>query len=271
MGASSELGRLAGKVCIITGAARGMGEATARLFAQQGAKVILGDVMTAAGEAVARDITQNGGEAVFQKLDVSDDANWASFVSDAVKKHGRIDALINNAGLVHFTPIEHFNPEDAAKIFGVNTVGPMLGAKHVAPIMKAAGTGSIVNISSVDGMRGCNGLSLYTASKWAVRGLTKSLAFELGTSGIRVNSIHPGGVDTPMGNSRGLPPEQLAHAFCRVPLQRIGQPNEIANASLFLASDEASYITGAELAVDGGWSAGYFQPVLPGAPEGLPP
>lgn len=262
------MGRLSGKVAIITGAARGMGEATARLFAAEGAKVALGDVMVDEGEAVAKDI---GDAAFFQKLDVSSDENWATFVPGVVDKFGAVDALVNNAGLVHFTPIEQFNPADADKIFGVNTVGPMLGTKHVAPIMKAAGKGSIVNISSVDGMRGCNGLTLYTASKWALRGLTKSLAYELGTSGIRVNSVHPGGVNTPMGNARGLEAEQLSAAFCRVPLQRIGEPNEIANASLFLASDEASYITGAELAVDGGWGAGYFQPVLPGAPEGLPP
>lgn len=266
--ATSISGRLDGKVCIITGAARGMGEATARLFADHGAIVILGDVMVEQGQAVAKDM---GGSALFQRLDVSDDANWADCVGDVQNRFGKIDVLVNNAGLVHFTPIEQFNPDDASKILGVNTVGPMLGAKHVVPVMKVAGAGSIINISSVDGLRGCNGLSLYTASKWALRGLTKSLAYELGTSAIRVNSIHPGGVDTPMGNSRGLPAEQLAHAFCRVPLQRIGQPNEIANASLFLASDEASYITGAELAVDGGWSSGYFQPVLPGAPEGLPP
>ena len=262
------MGRLSGKVAIVTGAARGMGEATARLFAAEGAKVALGDVMVDEGEAVAKDI---GNAAFFQKLDVSSDDNWGTFVATVMDKFGAIDALINNAGLVHFTPIEHFNPDDADKILGVNTVGPMLGTKHVAPIMKEAGKGSIVNISSVDGLRGCNGLTLYTASKWALRGLTKSLAYELGTSGIRVNSVHPGGVNTPMGNARGLPSDQLAAAFCRVPLQRIGEPNEIANASLFLASDEASYISGAELAVDGGWGAGYFQPVLPGAPEGLPP
>jgi len=262
------MGRLAGKVAIITGAARGMGEATARLFAAEGAKVALGDVMIEEGKSVAKDI---GKHAFFQKLDVSDDQNWANFVAAVVERFGTIDVLVNNAGLVHFTPIEHFNPADAENILGVNTVGPMLGAKHVTPTMKEAGKGSIVNISSVDGLRGCNGLTLYTASKWALRGLTKSLAYELGTSGIRVNSVHPGGVNTPMGNARGLPAEQLAQAFCRVPLQRIGEPDEIANASLFLASDEASYVTGAELAVDGGWGAGYFQPVLPGAPEGLPP
>jgi 3alpha(or 20beta)-hydroxysteroid dehydrogenase len=137
--------------------------------------------------------------------------------------------------------------------------------------MKVAGKGSIVNIRSVDGRRGCTGLTIYTASKWALRGLTKSLAYELGTSGIRVNSVHPGGVDTPMGNARGLEAEQLNAAFARVPLQRIGQPKEISAASLFLASDEASYVTGAEIAVDGGWAAGYYQPVLPGAPAGLTP
>ncbi len=262
------MGRLSGKIAIITGASRGMGEATARLFAREGASVVLTDVLDEQGAAVAKDI---GGDSMFLKLDVSSDENWAEVVSIVKEKYGTIDALINNAGLVHFTPIEHFNPNDANKILGVNTVGPMLGAKHVSPVMKAAGKGSIVNISSVDGLRGCNGLTLYTASKWAVRGLTKSLAYELGTSGIRVNSIHPGGVDTPMGNARGLPPEQLNMAFRRVPLQRIGEPSEIANASLFLASDESSYITGAELAVDGGWGAGYYQPVLPGAPEGLPP
>ena len=261
-------GRLSGKTAIITGAARGMGEATARLFASEGAKVILTDVMEEEGAAVAKDI---GGDAVFIKHDVSTDDGWANVVSETVDKHGTIDVLINNAGLVHFTPIEHFNPADAEKILGVNTVGPMLGTKHVSPVMKKAGKGSIVNISSVDGLRGCNGLTLYTASKWALRGLTKSLAYELGTSGIRVNSVHPGGVNTPMGNSRGLPADQLNMAFRRVPLQRIGEPEEIAQASLFLASDESSYITGAELAVDGGWGAGYFQPVLPGAPEGLPP
>ncbi len=261
-------GRLDGKVAIITGAAQGMGAATARLFAAEGANVVLGDVNAEKGEAVAAEI---GGAAMFHKIDVSADADWAALIKASVSKFGTIDILVNNAGLVHFTPIEHFNPADADRILGVNTVGPMLGAKHVAPIMKAAGKGSIVNISSVDGLRGCNGLTLYTASKWALRGLTKSLAYELGTSGIRVNSIHPGGVNTPMGNSRDLPPDQLAAAFRRVPMQRIGEPEEIAQASLFIASDEASYITGAELAVDGGWGAGYYQPVLPGSPEGLPP
>ena len=262
------MGRLSGKTAIVTGAARGMGEATARLFASEGANVVLTDVLEDEGQAVASDI---GGAAQFLKHDVSSDDDWAAVVAKAKADHGTVDVLVNNAGLVHFTPIEHFDPADADKILGVNTVGPMLGVKHVSPVMKEAGKGSIINISSVDGLRGCNGLTLYTASKWALRGLTKSLAYELGTSGIRVNSVHPGGVDTPMGNARNLPPEELNAAFGRVPLQRIGKPEEIAQASLFLATDEASYITGAEIAVDGGWSSGYFQPVLPGAPEGMVP
>ncbi|QJB68756.1 SDR family NAD(P)-dependent oxidoreductase [Parasphingorhabdus halotolerans] len=262
------MGRLSGKVAIITGAARGMGEATARLFASEGAKVVLTDVLEDEGQAVAADI---GDAASFIKHDVSSDDDWAAVVAKAKADHGTVDILVNNAGVVHFTPIEALSAEDAQHVLGINTIGPMLGIKHVSAVMKAAGKGSIVNISSVDGLRGCNGLTIYTASKWALRGLTKSLAYELGTSGIRVNSVHPGGVDTPMGNARDLPADQLNAAFGRVPLQRIGQPEEIAQASLFLATDEASYITGAEIAVDGGWSSGYFQPVLPGAPEGMTP
>lgn len=260
--------RLKGKVCIITGAAQGMGEATARLFASQGAKVALGDVNVEKGEAVAKDI---GGDAFFQKLDVSDDANWKSFVAAAHEKFGSIDALVNNAGLVHFTPIEMLDPNDFHKILGVNTLGPILGTKNVTPIMKTQGKGSIVNISSVDGLRGANGLTCYTASKWALRGITKCHAYELGTSGIRVNSVHPGGVDTPMGNAAGRPKEEVNQVFKRLPLGRIGDPSEIANASLFLASDEASYVTGAEIAVDGGWTAGTYLTMLPGSPEGLMP
>ena len=257
--------RLSGKVAIITGASQGMGAATARLFASEGAKVALGDVKDEAGAAVARDI---GDAAMFQRLDVSSDDNWRDFVAATIARFGAIDVLVNNAGLVHFTAIENFNPKDASTVLGVNVVGPMLGVKHSAPHMKAKRAGVIINISSVDGLRGCNGLTLYTASKWAVRGLSKSLAYELGPHGIRVCSIHPGAVDTPMGNHRGQKGDELNRNYKRVPLQRIGQPEEIARASLFIASDEASYITGAEIAVDGGWSAGYYQPALPGMPPG---
>ena len=261
------MGRLSGKVCIITGAAQGMGEATARLFASEGATVALGDVNVDKGSAVAQDL---GGAAFFQKLDVSSDENWKEFSGAVRDRFGTVDVLVNNAGLVHFTPVEMLDPKDFERILGVNTLGPILGTKHVVPIMKEAGKGSIVNISSVDGLRGANGLTCYTASKWALRGITKCHAYELGSSGIRVNSVHPGGVDTPMGNAAGRPKEEVNQVFRRLPLGRIGDPKEIANASLFLASDESSYVTGAEIAVDGGWTAGTYLTMSPGAPEGLP-
>lgn len=260
--------RLKGKVCIITGAAQGMGESTARLFASQGAKLALGDVNIEKGQAVADDI---GGDTFFQKLDVSSDENWKQFSGAVRDRFGTIDALVNNAGLVHFTPVEMLDPNDFNRILSVNTLGPILGTKHVTPIMKKAGKGSIINISSVDGLRGANGLTCYTASKWALRGITKCHAFELGTSGIRVNSVHPGGVNTPMGNAAGRPEEEVNQVFKRLPLGRIGRPDEIAQASLFLASDESSYVTGAEIAVDGGWTAGTYLTMLPGSPEGLMP
>ena len=238
-------GPLTGKVAIITGAAQGMGEATARLFKESGAKVALGDVNVDKGRAVSKSLGKN---ALFRKLDVSKERDWQSMIDNVIKRWGQIDILINNAGLVHFTPIEAFNPDDFDRVVGVNTKGALLGVKTVVPHMKKAGGGSIVNISSVDGLRGSNGLTVYTASKWALRGVTKGLAYELGSHKIRVNSVHPGGVDTPMGNAAGRPKAEVNQIFRRVPLQRIGDPEEIAKASLFLASDAASYVTGAELA-----------------------
>lgn len=265
--AKSQSKPLEGKVAIITGAAQGMGEATARLFVEQGAKVALGDVQTEKGRDVARSLKR---KAFYRNLDVTKEKQWQAMVDATMKRWGQIDILINNAGLVHFTPIEMFNPDDFDRVVGVNTKGAILGIKSVVPQMKSQGSGSIVNISSVDGLRGANGLVNYTASKWALRGVTKGLAYELGGSGIRVNSVHPGGVDTPMGNSAGRPKEEVNQIFRRIPMQRIGDPGEIAQASAFLASDAASYITGAELAVDGGWTSGTYIPMLPGAPEGLP-
>ena len=260
------MGRLEGKVAIVTGGAQGMGAATARLFAAEGARVVIGDVVEDKGQAVAAAL---GGKARFQRLDVRSEEDWADAVAAATDAFGTVDILVNNAAVVHFSAIEALKADEARRVLDINVLGVMLGARHVAPVMMKAGRGAIVNISSVDGLRGCNGLVVYTASKWAVRGLTKSLAMELGPHGIRVCSIHPGGVNTQMGNPAGLSGEALKRGYERVPLQRIGEPEEIARASLFVASDEASYITGAELAVDGGWSAGYYQPLLPGAPAGL--
>ena len=257
---------LSGKVAIITGAAQGMGAATARIFAAEGARVVIADIAEDTGQALAQEI---GASATFARLDVSDEAQWAAAVQHTITTFGTIDILVNNAAVVHFTPIEALDAAEAARVLQINIIGAMLGVKHVAPTMIAAERGAIVNISSVDGLRGCNGLSVYTASKWAIRGLSKTQAMELGPRGIRVNSLHPGGVDTPMGNPAGLSGDALQADYKRVPLQRIGNPEEIARATAFLASDAASYISGAELAVDGGWAAGYYQPKLWGSPDGL--
>lgn len=260
------MARLEGKVAIVTGGAQGMGAATARLFVAEGARVVIGDVLEDKGRALAAEL---GEKALFAKLDVRSEEDWAKAVAAATGTFGKVDILINNAAVVHFTAIEALNRDEAERVLAINVLGAMLGAKHVAPVMEKAGRGVIVNISSVDGLRGCNGLVVYTASKWAVRGLTKSLAMELGPRGIRVCSVHPGGVNTQMGNPGGLTGDALNKDYKRVPLQRIGEPEEVARASLFIASDDASYISGAELAVDGGWTAGYYQPLLPGAPDGL--
>jgi 3alpha(or 20beta)-hydroxysteroid dehydrogenase len=243
-----------------------MGEATVRLFAREGAKVVIADVLEAEGQALAADI---GDAAMFQRLDVSDESSWTVLVDAVMARHGRVDALVNNAAVVAFGPITALSVEDIDRVLGINVKGTMLGMKHVGAKMCAAGRGAIVNISSVDGLRGVNSVSLYSSSKWAVRGFTKSAALEFGHQGVRVNSVHPGGVNTAMGNPQALEGDAKNHGYERVPLQRIGEPEEIAAASLFLCSDEASYICGAELAVDGGWTAGYYHHYLPAAPASL--
>jgi 3alpha(or 20beta)-hydroxysteroid dehydrogenase len=258
--------RLRDKVAIITGGARGMGAATARLFAEEGARVIIADVLEADGEALAAQI---GDVASFHRLDVSSEADWSALVDSVMTRHGRIDALVNNAAVVAFGPIVELTSDQIDRVLGINVKGVMLGLKHVGARMVEAGRGAIVNISSVDGLRGVNAVSLYSSSKWAVRGFTKSAAMEFSHRGVRVNSVHPGGVNTLMGNPQGLTGADANIGYERVPLQRIGEPEEIAAASLFLCSDDASYVTGAELAVDGGWSAGYYHHYLPAAPASL--
>lgn len=262
------MARLAGKVAIISGAAQGMGAATARLFAAEGAKVVLGDVLDEKGRAVAAELGED--VALYQHLDVREEDQWAAIVKAATDRFGKLDILVNNAAVTHFGASEELRKEDAERVLGINLIGTMMGVKHAVPALKANGKGVIVNISSVDGMRGCNGLVAYTASKWAVRGITKSYAYEFGPFGIRVVSVHPGGVNTEMGNPGHESVETVnARSFRRVPLQRIGEPEEIARATLFVCSDEASYISGAEIAVDGGWTAGHYEPALPGCPDHL--
>lgn len=247
------MNRLENKVAIITGAARGQGEATARLFAAEGCAVVITDVLAAEGEAVAASI---GERAKFVRHDVSDEGDWATVIETAQSAFGKIDILVNNAAIAHFASVEDTSKEDVVRLLSVNVVGQYLGIKAVLPLMKKAGRGSIVNISSVDGLRGTTGLSAYDACKWGVRGLTKSIALEAAPFNVRVNSVHPGAIDTPMLNPTGESDTKPIAVGLGIPFGRVGQSPEVAAASLFLASDDASYISGAELAVDGAWTAG---------------
>lgn len=257
------MGRLQGKVAIVTGGARGMGAATSRLFAAEGAKVAITDVLRDEGAALAAEL---GSAARYYHHDVSKADAWAEVVRQAEADLGPVDVLVNNAGVIIFQTLLDMSEAEFDRVLGVNLKGAFLGIKAVAPGMVARGKGSIVNISSIEGMRGANGLGAYATSKWAVRGLTKVAAMEFGHRGVRVNSIHPGGVYTPMGGS-AQPREALNHAFAGVPAQRVAEPEEIARVSLFLASDEASYVMGAEVVVDGGMITGAYYPQMAGSPS----
>lgn len=255
--------RLEGKVAIITGGARGMGAATSRLFAAEGAKVAITDVLEADGAALAAEL---GPAARFYRHDVADAAAWTALVAQVEQDLGPVDILINNAGILLFRTLLETSEEEFERVLKVNLVGEFLGIKAVAPGMIARGKGSIVNISSVDGMKAANGLAAYASSKWGVRGLTRVAAMELGHKGVRVNSVHPGGVYTIMTNPADQSKSEVDKNFQNIPLQRVGAPEEVARASLFLASDEASYLVGAEVVVDGGMMCGNYYPTYPGAP-----
>ena len=243
------MGRLDGKVAIITGAARGQGAAEARLFAAEGARVLLTDVLDDEGKAAAAEI---GAAAAYTHLDVADEQQWQAAVALAEERFGPVTVLVNNAGILAFQALHKTELADFDRIMRVNVHGVFLGMKSVTPSMSKAGGGSIVNISSTAGLQGMPYVGAYVASKWAVRGLTKTAAIDLGHKNIRVNSVHPGGIDTPM--VAGMPDD--APFYKRLPVPRMGSADEAARAVLFLASDEASYIAGAELAVDGGASCG---------------
>lgn len=240
------MGILEGKVAIITGAARGMGEAEARLLHAEGAMVVLTD-FDEAGAAIASDL---GAETMFVRHDVGDEASWNAVAEAVAARHGRLDILINNAGINRHGSVADTSLEDWEQVIRVNQTSVFLGIKSVVPLMERAGSGSIVNISSAAGLRAAAGLFSYTASKWAVRGMTKCAALELADRRIRVNSIHPGVVTTPMGLA--VPEEIKEQITNQIPMRRWGEPIEIARVALFLCSEQASYMTGAELAVDGG-------------------
>lgn len=250
------MGRLDGKIAIITGGSRGMGKATVELFAHEGAKVFIADVLDKEGASLAKEL----GDAVsYHHLDVSNEEAWDELVKSISEQYGHIDILVNNAAVVSYGLIEETKSDDFRNLLDINLMGPYLGMKTVMPIMKKNRKGSIINVSSVDGLRGSCNMGAYNASKWGLRGYTKCVALEAGPFGIRVNSIHPGTVDTPMFNPKGAPPEDLnKRLFSGIALSRVGQPNEIAKVNLFLASDDASYVNGAEIAVDGGWTSGVY-------------
>jgi 3alpha(or 20beta)-hydroxysteroid dehydrogenase len=258
--------RLANKTAIVTGGARGMGAATARVFVAEGARVVLTDVQDAEGTALAQEL---GKAALFVHHDVASEADWDQVVAATLSRFGGVDVLVNNAGILMMRGIMETSKQDFERVLGINLVGCFLGIKSVAPKIIERGGGSIINVSSVDGMKGSNAVSAYSASKWGMRGLTKVAAMELGPRGVRVNSIHPGGIQTPMTTRVGQTPEaaDATRKFYKgMPLGRVGQPEEVARLSAFLASDDASYMCGAEITVDGGMSIGPYYMSQAGAP-----
>jgi 3alpha(or 20beta)-hydroxysteroid dehydrogenase len=253
------MSRLSGKTAIITGAAQGMGEVTARLFVEQGAKVVIADILEEKGQALAEEL---GDKARFVKLDVTSADDWQAAVAVA-EEMGPLNVLVNNAGILVFKSIAEQSAEEFNNVLNINLTGCYNGIRAVIEPMKRAGLGSIINISSIDGLQAKNALSAYAASKWGMRGLTKSAANELGHHKIRVNTVHPGGIDTNM-HSTGDEPGEGANVFYKNhALPRVGQPKEVAQMSAFLASDDSSYSTGSEFIVDGGWSAGLSLEFLP--------
>ena len=251
------MGRLDGKVAFISGGARGMGAEEARLFAQQGAKVAIGDIIEEDGRKVEAEINAAGGECLFVRLDVTSEANWQDAIAATVSRFGALHILVNNAGIGGVGGlVEDTSVEDWERVMDINGKGVFLGTKAAIPEMQKAGGGSIINISSQLGIVATDNSSpQYHASKGAVRILTKSTAIQFAPDGIRANSVHPGPVNTAMTERRREDPEAFALMRSRIPLGRFAEPIEIANAVLYLASDESSFVTGSEVVVDGGWVA----------------
>jgi len=248
--------RLAGKVALISGGARGMGASEAILFAREGARVVLGDILDVEGRRVEAEIAAKGGEAVYVRLDVTSEPDWERAVATAVGRFGRLDVLVNNAGVGGGSLLEHTTAEAWDHGMAVNAKGVFLGTKAAIPAMRRSGGGSIVNISSQLGIVGLERSSpQYQASKGAVRTLTKLTAVQYARERIRANSVHPGPIVTPMTEARRGDPGHYEYMVSRIPLGRYGEPDEVAYGVLYLASDESSFVTGSELVIDGGWTA----------------
>ena len=251
------MGRLDGKTALISGGARGMGATEARLFAQEGARVVIGDILDGEGNTTAAEIRAAGGLCAFTRLDVVSEADWQLAVGVAVSRYGGLDILVNNAGIGGVgSAVEDTDLADWRRVMDINAKGVFLGTKAAIPAMRDGGGGSIINISSQLGIVGTdNSSAQYQASKGAVRILTKSTAIQHAADGIRANSVHPGPVVTPMTEGRRADPDTYALMRSRIPLGRFARPEEIAYAVMYLASDESSFVTGSEVVVDGGWVA----------------
>jgi len=248
--------RLTGKVALISGAARGMGACEARLFAREGARVVIGDLRESEGRGVEADIVANGGEVLFVPLDVTTENDWQRAVAAAVNRFGKLDILVNNAGVGGASRLEDTKLADWNRVMDINATGVFLGTKAAIPAMRRAGGGSIVNISSQLGLVGMDDSSpQYQASKGAVRLLTKLTAVQYAKERIRANSVHPGPIVTPMTEQRRADPVVYQRMVSRIPLGRYGEAEDVAYGVLYLASDESAFVTGSELVIDGGWTA----------------
>jgi 3alpha(or 20beta)-hydroxysteroid dehydrogenase len=245
------MGRLAGKVAIVTGGAQGQGAGISRAFVAEGAQVVLADIAKEEGQALADEL---GDAAHFAHHDVSEEASWTSLVEDTNSRFGPVSVLANNAGILRFGDIEKMGRDEVELLWRVNQLGCFLGMQAVTRTMRKNGGGSIINASSVEGLAGMAGCTAYAATKWAIRGMTKCAAMELGPKGIRVNSVHPGMIDTPMTRVHGGD-AAMEYGASKVPLRRVGTPEDVAPLYVFLASDESSYINGAEISIDGGVTA----------------
>jgi len=247
--------RLRDKVALISGGAKGMGAVEAKLFAKEGAKVVIGDVLETEGKQIEAEINETGGECLFVPLDVTDENQWNEAVAATLGRFGKLDILINNAGIFRTSPVEETSSAEWDQVMDINAKGVFLGAKAAIPAMREAGGGSIINLSSVAGLVGAAYSSAYSASKGAVRLFTKSTAIQYATDGVRCNSIHPGVIQTDMTKEAIADSQFKAQRLDPTPLARLGQPEDVAYGALYLASDESSFVTGAELVIDGGWTA----------------
>jgi NAD(P)-dependent dehydrogenase (short-subunit alcohol dehydrogenase family) len=249
------MGRLDGKVALISGGARGQGACEARMFCAEGAQVVFGDILDEQGKAVEQELKAAGADAAYVHLDVTQEADWQAAVATAERLYGKLNVLVNNAGILIRKGLEETTEEEWDRIMAVNVKGVFLGTKSAIPAMRRAGGGSIINISSVAGLVGSTTSAAYTATKGAVRLFTKAIAIQHVRENIRANSVHPGPITTDMITEMLADADEWALRLQRLPMGRAGAPEEIANGVIFLASDESSYMTGSELVIDGGTTA----------------